>query len=316
MNIQVKDISNLSKPNVFKSLFQIAFEYILIFSIILFTINFFNPFTALLAIMLIGARQHGLSAVAHDGVHYRICKNKKLNDFISNIFIYFPLFSSQQKYRTYHMLHHIKTNSEEDPDYINKKDNPEFKFPQTKISFFKNVFKYIFGIHHVITFFSLNKTWKQKFKYFLKGFTVVRPLEHVKYKEDRRELYSLIAFNVTLLAFFIITGNVWYYLLFWVCPCFLYIPFIFRIRVICEHFGITKNKIDHSRTMYPNWFDRIFLGLNWNLSYHLDHHLFPSVPSYNVKKLHQKLLLNKDYRDNAQITPHGTWGVFRECTSS
>lgn len=315
MNIQVKDISNLSKPNVFKSLFQIAFEYILIFSIILFTINFFNPFTVLLAIMLIGARQHGLSAVAHDAVHYRICKNKKLNDFISNILIYFPLLSSLQKYRTSHMLHHIKPNSEEDPDFINKKDNPEFKFPQTKINFLKNVFKYIFGVHHVATFFSLNKTWKQKLKYFFKGFTVVRPLDHVNHKESHTELYSSIAFNIILLTFFIVTGNGWYYLLFWVCPCFLYIPFIFRIRAICEHFGITKNNIDHSRTMYPNWFDRIFFGLNWNLSYHLDHHLFPSVPSYNVKKLHQKLLLNKDYRDNAQITPQGSWGVFRECTS-
>jgi fatty acid desaturase len=314
INIDKHTLTHLSKPNIFISLFQICLEYMLIFSIIFLAANYLNPLTALLAIILIGARQQSLAAVAHDGVHYLVSKNKKLNDIVTNIFIYFPTFSSQKKYRTFHILHHVKTNSDDDPDYINKKDNIEYKFPQSRIVFFKNIFKYVFGVHYISMLCNTSKTWKQKFKYILKGFAGIRPLEKVKYKENKKELFATVSFNLALISLLVLTGNFWYYLLFWVCPFFLYIPFIFRIRSICEHFGIKKDKIDHSRTMYPNLFDRIFLGLNWNLTYHLDHHLFPSIPSYNVKKLHALLLQNRDYKDNAQITEHGSYGVFKECT--
>jgi fatty acid desaturase len=109
-------------------------------------------------------------------------------------------------------------------------------------------------------------------------------------------------------------GWFWYYILYYLLPIIIFVPMLLRISGIAEHFGVTKTEIEASRTMYPKWWDYVFLGYGWGISYHLDHHLYPTVPSHNIKKLHKILLKNKDFREKAHITPDGTLGVFRECT--
>ena len=180
--------------------------------------------------------------------------------------------------------------------------------------FLKTVFKYVFGIHYMVTFLNKNKTFYDRIKYFLRGATVSRTLDHITYNNNKKEAIGITLFNGTLFFILLYFNWAFYYILFWILPIILYLPFVFRIRSICEHFGLTKTKIDDSRTMYPTLLDKIFFGFNWNLSYHLDHHLFPTVPSYNVKALHKELLKNKDYIENAQITKNGVYGVFKECT--
>jgi fatty acid desaturase len=69
-----------------------------------------------------------------------------------------------------------------------------------------------------------------------------------------------------------------------------------------------------SRTTYPTILERLLLGTN-NINYHLDHHLYPSVPFYNLPALHDSLLKTKDFRENAHITTTYL-GVLRECLSS
>ena len=41
---------------------------------------------------------------------------------------------------------------------------------------------------------------------------------------------------------------------------------------------------DMNSLVYP-----FFSFLNWNMEYHLEHHMFPAVPSYNLKKLSIKI---------------------------
>jgi hypothetical protein len=77
-----------------------------------------------------------------------------------------------------------------------------------------------------------------------------------------------------------------------------------------------SNEKDFSltRTMYPTFIDKYFLSANWNCTYHLDHHLYPNIPSYNLKKLHKHLKNTSMYQKHAHITPNGFYGVFLECT--
>jgi fatty acid desaturase len=42
------------------------------------------------------------------------------------------------------------------------------------------------------------------------------------------------------------------------------------------------------------------------MEYHLEHHMFPMVPSYNLKKLHEII---KDQLPKPKI---GLWGAYRE----
>jgi fatty acid desaturase len=69
------------------------------------------------AIILIGAGQHQLSGLAHEGVHHILFKNRLLNDLASDLLTMFPLFSSTHHYRLQHLAHHQFVNDpDRDPD--------------------------------------------------------------------------------------------------------------------------------------------------------------------------------------------------------
>jgi fatty acid desaturase len=62
-----------------------------------------------------------------------------------------------------------------------------------------------------------------------------------------------------------------------------------RLMVIygyTQHAGLAEDVLDHRlncRTVYMN---RVNRYLYWNMNYHLEHHLFPLVPYYNLPALH------------------------------
>ena len=51
-----------------------------------------------------------------------------------------------------------------------------------------------------------------------------------------------------------------------------------------------------------------------NVWYHLDHHLYPSVPFYNLPLLHAKLKELTGFQERAHITK-SYLGVLRECSA-
>jgi fatty acid desaturase len=71
----------------------------------------------LLAIVLIGAGQHQLTALAHEASHHILFKNRILNDLASDWFCMYPLYSSTHHYRLQHIAHHQFVNDpDRDPD--------------------------------------------------------------------------------------------------------------------------------------------------------------------------------------------------------
>lgn len=76
-----------------------------------------NVPVALVAIVMIGAGQHQLSGLAHEGSHYILFRNRILNDLASDLFCMFPLFASIYHYRLQHLAHHQFVNDpDRDPD--------------------------------------------------------------------------------------------------------------------------------------------------------------------------------------------------------
>lgn len=58
---------------------------------------------------------------------------------------------------------------------------------------------------------------------------------------------------------------------------------------LTQHAGLAENVLDHrlnSRTVYMN---PVFRFLYWNMNYHVEHHMFPMVPNYNLAALHAEL---------------------------
>jgi fatty acid desaturase len=76
-----------------------------------------NVPVAIVAVVLIGAGQHQLSGLAHEGSHHILFRNRYLNDLAADLLTMFPLFSSIYHYRLQHLAHHQFVNDpDRDPD--------------------------------------------------------------------------------------------------------------------------------------------------------------------------------------------------------
>ncbi|HUR55628.1 MAG TPA: fatty acid desaturase [Gemmataceae bacterium] len=96
-----------------------------------------NVPVALAAVLLIGAGQHQLSGLTHEGSHYVLFKNRTLNELASDVFCTFPLFSSTHLYRLQHLAHHQFVNDpDRDPDQAQMRSSGHrLPFPLAKRRF-------------------------------------------------------------------------------------------------------------------------------------------------------------------------------------
>jgi fatty acid desaturase len=319
LTVKSINLSKLSEPNVFASLGQIFLEYAGIAAAIWLCSSHWSFLLYIVTVMFIACRQHALGVILHDGVHFKISKNRKLNDFITEYLIAIPIFTPMLDWRRAHFTHHRDPNTEDDPDWVIKLNNPEWVFPKTKIGFLTTVLKYSCGIYILGLFFNKRLNLKQKTKYFFKAFLGTRPSPKLPNEKPMKPKLHNYVINTCLYAT-ILSAIVYYgllkgFLIYYIIPAFMWAPLLTRIRSIAEHFGVENdNAYDKSRTMYPTLIDKLFLGASWNINLHLDHHLYPSVPSYRLKKLHNLIKDLPEYKANAHITPNGFYGVFRECT--
>lgn len=289
-------LRDLSQVSLWRALPHIAFEWLAIGAAIAVSEWIGAWYGYLAAIVWIGARQHALAILMHEGTHYRIAANRKLNDIVSELFLAAPIFISLRDYRENHFSHHRYVNTNDDPDWIIKQ-NDDWAFPKTKLGFLKLFLADLFALrtkeHLTGVVFPLNvppKSWREFWTY------------HVW-----RILFYLVAFSIIFGL-----GLGWQFLVYWLVPFFTVLKLIFRLRSVAEHFGIeNESAYSLTRTTYPRLWERLLLAPK-NVSYHLDHHLYPSVPFYNLPKLHAALLALPEFRKQAHLTQSYV-GVLREC---
>ncbi len=79
---------------------------------------------------------------------------------------------------------------------------------------------------------------------------------------------------------------------------------------LTQHAGLRENVLDHrynTRTVYMN---PVFRFLYLNMNYHVEHHVFPSVPYPSLPKLHDEI--------KSQLAPPlpSTWAAYRQIFST
>ena len=80
----------------------------------------------------------------------------------------------------------------------------------------------------------------------------------------------------------------WMPLLYFVLPQF-YGKTLHKLVAFTQHAGLARNIKDHRVTSREMYLNPILSFLYWKMEYHLTHHMFPTVPSYNLDKLHDHL---------------------------
>ncbi len=87
-------------------------------------------------------------------------------------------------------------------------------------------------------------------------------------------------------------------------------------RLVCEHSGAIAEHPDFARTRstMPGWLGRL-LVLPHHIGYHLEHHWYPSVPWYNLPRLHRALQRDPAFREHAN-GQRSVLASLRQCVRS
>jgi fatty acid desaturase len=304
LNFQLdpKDLKPLFKTNPYYHAGAMLFNWLIIFGCIyLFTI-FPTFWMYFIAIIVIGARMHALAILMHDATHYRFLKNRKWNDLLTNIFTMYPIFTSIEKYRKNHLAHHKELNTDHDPDWVAKLGKRAFTFPKTKAEFILTVASYLVLYQGI-----MDAVW------FLKRFGGKAQKQGGK----KEPVLPKVVFYMILFSTLTIFGGWIYFLLFWMVP-YLSTFFMFQyIRSVAEHFGglTYDDLLTSTRTVKTPLLERFIIAPH-HVGYHLEHHLYPGVPFYNLPKLHKLLMEQTDYQKKAHITHGYTTGLLNDLSQA
>lgn len=314
-------VHNLGRPNLLISLGQLFVEYLAMVLVIWYNILHPSFWLYVPSMMIIGARMHGLFVLLHDAAHFKFCTKRWLNDAICTLTITFPLFINLYHWRANHFAHHRDTCGDEDPDWAILVKHPDYDLPMKVQKLLLSLSQHMFGIKYLVIIFSRKHSLMYKIKYVLSSFIdplrVGSPPISGKYPEyyTKWQKVMLALGYSAVIGSIIYFGFLKYFVLFWLCPLFLWTHFITRLRTYTEHCGLeVTSAYKRSRTMYVSWWEIVFLGFDWNVNIHLDHHLFPSVTSYRLMKLHKAIKDVHPYSTHASITKDGVIGVIRECS--
>ncbi len=288
-----EEIEELLEMRDLRSWGSIALDWTIVFGSMALVAYVPHVLTVIGALVLIGTRQLGFAVMMHETSHRSLLSDRRWNDRVGNWLCAYPIWSDPDPYRPYHLQHHARTGSDEDPDLA-----LVLPFPITASSFRRKAWRDLSG-QTGIKF--AKGAWKRTFG---------------RFGEDpvaRRAAIGVTVTNAVLLGILALAGHPELYLL-WVVAWLTTNTFVTRLRSIAEH-ALTPDRLDalnNTRTVRASWWERLLLAPN-RVNYHLEHHLLMTVPHYNLPRMHD-LLRERGVFDRACITD-GYWGVLKSAVS-
>jgi fatty acid desaturase len=256
-----------------------------------------NALTVVVALFVIGARQLGCAILMHEASHRSLFRNHGLNDWAGNWLAAYPVWLDLHPYRAYHLRHHTKTWTPEDPDI-----GLALPFPVTRKSMARKIWRDLSG----------QTGWKRA------RATLQRDLGRSRGKVKREDggfaaLRGVVITNAILFGVCALAGYPALYLL-WIASWFTTFSLVMRIRSIAEHAMIDDpaDPLRNTRTTIASWWERFLLAPN-RVNFHLEHHLLMAVPHYKLPRMH-RMLRERGVLDKACVA-HGYAGVLRRAMS-
>ena len=102
-------------------------------------------------------------------------------------------------------------------------------------------------------------------------------------RSTRLQLGAYIAIGTLTAAL----GHPWFIVTYWILPLAVGQPFL-RFVLIAEHTGCSENDnaLTNTRTTLTLWPLRFLM---WNMPYHAEHHMYPSIPFHALPAAHESL---------------------------
>jgi fatty acid desaturase len=98
------------------------------------------------------------------------------------------------------------------------------------------------------------------------------------------------------------TGSPWilYYIALWIVPLFTSFAFFMILRQVVQHGNAGSARLTNTRVFLVSRLIR-FAVFPLGMDYHLPHHLYPMVPHFRLKELHEFLVGLEEYREHAVL---------------
>lgn len=205
--------------------------------------------------------------LVHEASHHTLMKTRKWNS-IFGVAFGIPIAMPMTMYGYFHRIHHAYERTERDPgnlEHLAKKLHIHPTLLQWLILIGGTELSILQTILTALLMIVRNKRRDILIEYSLVG------------------LFFLSVFSLFTLTEFIAV---------WVIP-FLLAATAMNVRIIAEHElpKSLESQFTRTRTVVSN---RLVQWILYNGNFHLEHHLYPKVPAYNLPKLHQ--LLQEEFR--------------------
>jgi fatty acid desaturase len=291
VRLPAAELRELSRIDPARAVGAIAAEWTAILATIALATWIDHPVATLLAIPVIGARQHALLILAHDASHFRLLPDRRTNDLVGNLFLSWPMFASVQGFRHFHAPHHRHLQGEGDGNRelwgTHDADGQlaaEWRYPKSRSDLAWTLLRRVGG--------GTGLWW------ILRG--VVGGFAYGMTPFDR---LLRATFMLAVAAVLTATSSWTTFALYWVLPYCSWHLLIQYVRLICEHSNVQAEPGVWSltRTTVPTAWEALFV-LPRGIGYHIEHHWYPSVPFYRLGELHARLMQEPAFRSQANIS--------------
>jgi fatty acid desaturase len=282
-------VRELSELQPRRTLFKIAQTWLEIFLAIWVCETFWHPLLYVLVVIWVGSRIFALGGLLHEAAHYRILPDKKGNDRVATYLLALPLFRNLARYRAIHLHHHAYLRTSLDPD-LRRRRGENWAYPVAGTQLLKTLLLSLSGLGAIRSLY--------KHRDFFSG----------KVSSSWTDHLGKIAFYGAWVLLLTLTGSWMLFLLYWLVPIFTWLAMLFQIKDLVEHEGIpdVMSYCTPSRSTNRNWLERIFID-PLGVGFHAEHHLYPSIPFYNLPQVHQRL---KEYPQLIPVYP-SYWQALR-----
>ncbi|MCB1520222.1 MAG: fatty acid desaturase [Hyphomicrobiaceae bacterium] len=317
-----------------------------------------------LVVIVVGASQHQLGGAIHEGTHYTLFANRRLNELASDWLAAFPIYTTTYQFRIHHLAHHQFVNDpERDPDIAQLKESHHWlDFPIEHIDMVRalarqlwlpNLFRYtairakysalgfdknpyrdeesrpskwptrmavVFavgvpiaaGVMSALGFGNASLAFIAAIFVVVVAYLAIAPAAAF----PRTQLQPVISHRATIIGRVTFLGIVYatltaiqtstgqhawtWYGVYWVLPLFTTFALFMVLRQWVQHGNADRGRFTNTRIFLVNPLVR-YAVFPWGMDYHLPHHLYASVPHYNLKSLHTLLLGDTEYRGKGVI---------------
>lgn len=255
-----------------------------------------TPWVVIPAMLILTTRAQALFVIAHDAAHYRLYETRWLNDLVGRICAT-AVGISMCTYRVVHRLHHNHLYGPQDPD------TPiHGGYPRGRGYLCRKLAKDLLG----------GTAWKT-YRYFFGApaindevATENRPLNDTSpalRRAARQDRWLVAGFHIAAPIAAFAAGWGVEYLILWPLVLVTLLQPLLRFRAICEH-GAVRDEASPllaARTNTgPRWL--MWLIFPHDVNYHIEHHLYPSVPCYNLPLCHDEMMA-RGLLDEAEVRP-------------